>query len=123
MADQKTYPVLVVIESPWRGETPDEKARNIAYLNACLRDSCVNRGEAPFASHHMYTDILDDDKPMERQVGIECGLAWGRWATKTVVYEDLGRTAGMETGIQAAIQNGRHVEFRRIAGWAWPRKT
>ena len=38
---------LVIVESPFAGDTE----RNIRYARACLAD-CLRRGEAPFASHH-----------------------------------------------------------------------
>jgi len=62
---------LVIIESPFKGDT----ARNKRYLRSCIRD-CLKRGESPYASHRMLTDALDDDIPEERALGIEAGLAW-----------------------------------------------
>ncbi len=43
----------VILESPYGG-TPEEVERNVKYARACLRD-CLLRGEAPFASHLLYT--------------------------------------------------------------------
>lgn len=66
---------LVIVESPFAGDLP----KNIAYARAAVRDSLA-RGEAPIASHLLYTQpgILDDDIPAERQWGIDAGLAWRR---------------------------------------------
>jgi hypothetical protein len=33
--------------------------RNIRYAQLCVLD-CLQRGEAPFASHLLYTQVLDD---------------------------------------------------------------
>ncbi len=68
------------------------------------------------ASHLLYTqpDVLDDYKPEERQLGIEAGLAWGRHAEATVVYVDLGISAGMQLGIDRAQREGRVVEMRTL---------
>lgn len=41
---------LVIIESPFAGDV----VRNLRYLRACMRD-CLRRGEAPYASHALYT--------------------------------------------------------------------
>lgn len=73
----------VIIESPYAGDID----RNLRYLRACMAD-CLRRGEAPFASHGLYTQpgVLDDDKPDERKLGIEAGFAWRDVAEMTVVY-------------------------------------
>ena len=44
---------FVIIESPFKGNTPAEEAENIAYAKEVMRDS-LYRGEAPFASHLLY---------------------------------------------------------------------
>ena len=106
----------VIVESPYAGEV----ARNERYARACLAD-CLKRGEAPFASHLLYTQpgILDDTLPDERRLGIEAGFIWGRVAELTVVYTDLGLSNGMKQGIEAAARHGRPVEFRELGGeWA-----
>lgn len=103
---------LVLVESPYAGNV----ALNLDYLKTAMRD-CFRRGEAPFASHMLYTQVLDDEKPDERTQGIEAGLAWGAMATKTVVYTDLGISTGMHFGIQRAHKEGRPVERRSIQPW------
>jgi hypothetical protein len=50
---------LVIIESPYAGD-PDG---NLAYARAALADSLA-RGEAPFASHLLYPQVLDDMIPI-----------------------------------------------------------
>ena len=89
----------VIIEIPFAG---DEK-RNKVYARACIKD-CFRRGEAPFASHLLYTQdgILDDNIPEERELGIKSGFAWGIMAEATVVYIDYGITPGMQKGIEQA---------------------
>ena len=105
---------LVLIESPYAGDVE----KNIRYARACMRDSLI-KGEYPFAMHLLYTQdgILDDALPMERKLGIESGLAWGKHASKTVVYTDLGITPGMEQGIQRAKEEGREIEYRQLESW------
>ena len=105
---------LVLIESPFAGDVET----NIKYARACMRDS-LNRGEAPFAMHLLYTQagILSDDIPEERNWGIEAGFAWGDHAEKTAVYSNLGITPGMQLGIQRAQEAGRPVEYRELENW------
>ncbi|MEI9428674.1 DUF7768 domain-containing protein [Mesorhizobium sp. Cs1299R1N3] len=102
---------LVIIESPFAGH----RERNIAYARRCVRDS-LQRGEAPIASHLLYTQegILDDDNPVERALGIDAGLAWRKVAEASVVYTDLGISSGMKYGIAAAEAAGRPVEYRSL---------
>jgi hypothetical protein len=102
---------LVILESPFAGDVQ----ANIEYARAAVRDS-LSRGEAPIASHLLYTQsgILDDDILVERQWGIDAGLAWRVVSSGTVVYTDRGVSRGMEYGIAAAREAGRDVEFRSI---------
>jgi hypothetical protein len=106
---------LVLVESPYAGDVE----RNLAYGDAAMRDALL-RGEYPFASHLLYTrkGILDDNKPEERRLGIEAGLAWGAHAARSVVYTDLGISDGMRIGIDRARSQGREVVTRQLAdGW------
>jgi hypothetical protein len=107
----------VIVESPYAGDI----GANVAYARACLRD-CLLRGEAPLASHLLYTQpgVLDDAIPEERELGIRAGLVWGWAAYATVVYGDRGISAGMQKGIRAAEEEGRPVEYRTLKTWAPP---
>jgi hypothetical protein len=102
---------LVIIESPYAGDVE----ANVEYARRCVRDS-LSRGEAPIASHLLYTQpgILDDDQPTERQWGIAAGLAWRSVAQASVVYTDRGISSGMMQGIHAANQAGVPVVYRSI---------
>ena len=106
---------LVLVESPYAGEVEE----NEAYARAAMRD-CLQRGEAPLASHLLYTQpgVLDDRIAHDRELGIRAGLLWGEKADKTVVYVDRGMSQGMERGIESALKSGRPVEFRRMLGLA-----
>ena len=106
-------PKLVIVESPYAGDVE----ANVAYARACLADSLA-RGEAPFASHLLYTQpgVLDDTVPGERAQGIAAGLAWGERADATAVYVDRGITPGMAQGIERARAAGRPVSYRALGG-------
>lgn len=108
----------VILESPYAGASNAEIARNVRYARAALRDS-LQRGEAPIASHLLYTQpgVLDDAVPAERQQGIDAGLAWRTVAEASVVYTDLGISRGMEYGIAAAEAAGVPVEYRTVPDW------
>jgi hypothetical protein len=101
----------VCIETPYAG---DVKA-NLEYLYRCLRHSLCN-GEAPFASHAIYTlpGVLDDDDPEERLQGIHAGLAFVECCDLTAVYIDRGISHGMRMGIEAAKKVNRPVVYRML---------
>jgi hypothetical protein len=107
---------IVVIESPYAGDV----ARNLAYARAAMRD-CLQRGEAPFASHALYTQpgVLDDENPTERRAGIAAGFVFRHVAAVTAVYQDLGVTPGMVEGVEHAEEIGCSVEYRTVPGWTW----
>lgn len=119
----------VVIESPYAGvgetyaERYNDGARKLEYLRAAMHD-CLIRGDAPFASHGLYTQpgVLDDTDPKERALGIHAGFVWRDVAAATVVYADLGITSGMQLGIDDAKTKGRPIEFRFLGG-SWTERT
>lgn len=102
---------FVIVESPYAGDID----RNVAYARAAMAD-CLGRGEAPFASHLLYTQpgVLRDEVPEERAKGIDAGLELAKRADLTVVYTDLGISRGMEYGVAAAQKAGRPIEYRSL---------
>lgn len=104
---------LVILESPYRGRTPEETEANIQYAKACMLDA-LHRNESPLASHLLWPGILDDADAAERATGIVAGLAWGRVADATVVYQDRGISPGMRQGIYRATLEGRPIEYRSL---------
>lgn len=110
-ADGSTELVLVQMESPYAGSIEG----NLAYARAAMRD-CFQRGEAPFASHLLYTQrgVLDDTLLEERSLGIGAGLLWGAHAAKVVIYTDLGISSGMAAAIKQANQQDRVIAYRQV---------
>jgi len=118
---------FVVLESPFAASTitlangvqyESLQADNVAYARACMHDCLVNHGEAPFASHLLYTQegVLDDDVPDERRLGIEAGLEIGRSAKRRVFYVDRGFSSGMKWGFQFAQELGQECVLRQLRG-------
>lgn len=101
----------VIIESPYTGDIN----LNIEYARACVRDS-LSRGEAPIASHLLYTQpgILIDEIETERQWGIDAGLAWLSVAEAHIAYIDFGISKGMIYGITEAKKFGFETIYRKI---------
>lgn len=121
----------VIIESPYGAPEPEIVERNLRYLRACMLDS-LRRGEAPYASHGLYTQpgVLDDSIPEERNHGIAAGLCWRMLADATVVYTDYGTSTSMAAGVNHAklvskmcrLESGNRVlheiEYRTL-GFPW----
>ncbi len=109
---------IVIVESPYAGDT----STNEEYARDCMGD-CLHRGEAPYASHLLYTQpgALDDTDPRERALGIDAGFAFRHRADLTVVYTDLGMSGGMRDGIEHASKIGCEIVYRSLEQWREPR--
>lgn len=103
---------LVIVESPYKG-TDIQVEIHSKYAKRCLHH-CLTRGEAPFASHVLYTLVLDDKKPAERELGMMAGLRWTAVAHVVAVYTDYGISDGMKAGIERAVLQGKKIEYRSI---------
>lgn len=99
----------VIIESPYKGDCKE----NIKYARLALLDSLL-RGEAPIASHLLYTQVLNDNIPKERKMGIEAGISWYEKADLCAVYTDNGFSSGMRDGIKKAKKHNVEIELRSI---------
>jgi len=111
--------IRVCIESPFGSRLdgtrapPEEVKRNLVYARRAMVES-LRRGEAPFLSHLLYPQGLDDNSPVDRELGMRAGFMWQDVADRIVVYGDHGVTRGMEIGIDRAKRLGLWPEFRRI---------
>jgi hypothetical protein len=99
----------VIVESPYAGNVD----RNVAYARRCLADA-LRRGEAPIASHLLYTQVLDDADPEQRATGLAAGHAWIGAADAMLVYDDYGISPGMREAIRRASSATLYIEYRRI---------
>lgn len=130
----------VILESPYTGRTPAEIYLNICYGRLCMSD-CLRRGDAPFASHLLYTQptVLRDGKPEERRRGMHAGFSYRTIIKVSVVYTDLGVSDGMREGLVGRVFEERRLfpeldlasvparvfgfEFAGHPGWYGPRRT
>ena len=102
---------LVMLESPYAGNVEG----NLTYARRCMRDS-LKRGEVPLASHLLYTQegILNDDDPIERELGIGSGFDWGNNADYIVFYDDFGMSGGMQVAEIYYKSIAKPVFFRKL---------
>ena len=99
----------VFIASPLAGD----REANVAYARLCMADS-FKRGEAPFAPHLLYPQVLDDDSPIDRQRGMDAGKRWLWRSEALVVYMDLGISTGMTSEIEEAHRRRIPIEHRYL---------
>lgn len=104
---------IVVIESPFAGDSEHKRLAHRLYAKRALLHS-ICAGESPFASHMLYTQVLDDDKTEDRALGIRAGLRFYSVAKICAVYSDYGISPGMHEGIKVAREFGVLVDFRTI---------
>ncbi|WP_315751278.1 hypothetical protein [Bradyrhizobium sp. SZCCHNS3055] len=102
---------LVILESPYAGEVH----ANVAYARRCLKD-CALRNESAQASHLLLTQVLNDNDPGERSLGIALGLAWRRAADYSVFYTDRGWSRGMLDALESALDENRPISIRSLDG-------
>jgi hypothetical protein len=118
----------VIIESPYHAllplddDTPEyvqslrrqaDTEENIYYARRCLSHSLAE-GESPFASHLLYTQVLDDTVPAQRELGLTLASAWYDVADLCAIYTDRGISDGMKRGIEYANKIGLKTEERSI---------
>lgn len=100
---------IVVIESPYAGDIE----KNVEYARRAMLH-CLQRGEAPYASHLLYTQVWDDTVPELRTAGIAAGIAYHAKADVIAFYVDLGWSKGMLAAKEHAVRNGYTIEERTL---------
>ena len=116
----------VIIESPYAGKDFHHgprwlrkiikwvsRQKNIKYARECLKNS-LKRNEAPLLFHLLYTQVLDDNKPNERYLGMHAGFEWTKMADAVILYKDRGISSGMKEGRTKARKAGIEIEHRKI---------
>ncbi len=106
----------VILETPYKGKDWLNTKENIRFARLCMRD-CLTRGEAPYASHLLYTQegVLDDKIVGERKLGMEAGFEWKSVGDSSVVYINRGISIGVQLGIRKSITLGQKFEYRKLS--------
>lgn len=98
-----------IIESPYAGDIELNKR----YLNKCKR-WCIDNGYSPYASHQMLTDVLDDNKPNEREKGIGAGFAFAEAGIMRIFFVDFGWSNGMKQALDHSQSNNLPFTTKNI---------
>jgi hypothetical protein len=98
--------IPTVIESPFAGEIP----KHLTYAFDVL-PQLLNAGRLPFGSHFVYTQVLDDNKAGERELGIAAGLAMYDVCHHSVYLLDHGVSVGMERAYEAQAAHHQSCDY------------
>ncbi len=92
----------VCIEAPLSGDLE----QSIAYARAAMH-YCLYLNVAPFVSHLLYTQVLDDEDPDQRELGIDAGIALGDACENRWFFVDFGLSIGMRIALRRAHDRGQ----------------
>lgn len=103
----------VFICSPYRAETPEGLAKNIANARFYARLACM-QGHSVVVPHLLYTQFLDDEDEEQRILGINLGIKDLEACDILWAYcKDYDSASpGMRKEILHAISYGIPVEFK-----------
>ena len=82
----------VIIQSPYAAGNLEGVKTNVTYARECLQHS-LDLGEAPFASHLLYPQVLDEATGRDR--GLQAEAEWMQAADLVAFYTDRGWSPGM----------------------------
>ena len=91
----------IFICHPWRG--------NIIYpsrTKKICRDMALNTNDTPLSTGLFINQFLDDDKELEREIGINLGLRLLKMCDEVYVYEQYGISEGMAIELKMAKKLG-----------------
>lgn len=97
---------LVYVCSPYRGDTE----RNITYAKELTR-AALEHGYTPITPHLYLTQVLDDETPKER----ELGLLAGQELLKHCEYILVGSRYGISEGMQQEIMIASEAGLKELA--------
>lgn len=103
----------VCVESPYSAESFEKGLELDEYARACMVYA-LGEGTAPFLSHLLYTQVLDDRIPEERALGLEAGFQMGDRCDERWFFVDHGISAGMRMAVDRALRIGQRVEFLHV---------
>ncbi len=94
----------VYVASKYKGDVDSNVNDAINYCRLV-----ISQGYMPIASHLLYPQILDDENPKERKLGLKFGLALLRICDEVWVFGSLSQ--GMEGEIKEAKRLNKKIKF------------
>ena len=103
------FPVAYIC-SRYAGKDREEVEENLRWTERFCAFA-LKGNAAPVAPHLMYSRILEDDNPEERDLGMRCGIRLLRQCDEVWVLVRDGISAGMAEEINMASRLGKAVRF------------
>lgn len=100
----------VYVASRYAGDT---LANTQAAVRCCRQ--VMEEGFMPVASHLLYPQILNDNDPKERALGLAFGIALLRQCDEVWVYGEP--SPGMKREIEAAKRLHKPIQYREVPVW------
>ena len=94
----------VYVASRYAGDVTRNTAAAIGYCRKVIQD-----GYMPIASHLLYPQILDDNNPVERELGLSFGLALLQVCDEVWVFGKV--TKGMAGEIEEAKKLKKQIRY------------
>lgn len=98
--------------SPFAGDM----IHNLAYAKDCCHIA-RDMGYMPYAPHMYFPQFLDDDKPGERELGLQLGREFMLEKCECLIsFEDYDISAGMKGDMEFAEKNGIPIRHVLVSG-------
>lgn len=95
----------VLICSPFAGDIAGNTARAIRYMRFA-----VTQGAIPFAPHLLYPQVLDEDDPSERELGLFFCMVWLGKCDELWVFGHY-ISSGMDREVAKAKKRGIPIRY------------
>ena len=103
--------MIAFISSAYRGPSVFAEQDN-ARIAQAMSLYAMKQGYAPFASHLLYTQFLDDQNPQHRQFGISMGHEFMHMASIMYVYQPHTEiSTGVRGDVLLATEHCVHIEY------------
>ena len=102
--DEENRRIKVYVASKYAGDVDKNTQATINYCRQVVEKGCM-----PIASHLLYPQILDDNNPAERELGLLFGRLLLRMCDEVWVFGDISQ--GMEAEIIEAKQLKRPIRY------------
>lgn len=103
----------ICVESPFAAATTELEEEHVEYALNCM-ESMLHAGYAPFLSHLLYTQVLNDYDAGERELGLEAGMAMGDRCSERWFFVDYGFSPGMQAAYTRAKCIGQAVRLLNL---------
>lgn len=109
----------ICLESPLAASGSITMEEHQQYAAVCMY-ILLDQGYAPYVSHLLYTHVLDDTKPAEREIGLQAGLAFGDQCEERWFFTDYGFSPGMRLAYDRAQAAGQPVRIVSVSQFGKP---